>query len=250
MADKCAICGAEVNLIQAQKLADGNCICRKNCRKQGLKAYDYVHANLYGVKAHLAQVERGTKLWEHFFVPRLKTKDKSQKLKRFGADLYIAEDIGLIAFTQDDYKFFIFGKSTRACVYRIADLRSYEYEEKTVQNGENTEKKSMVRLSFTNTDGLYEILMPISNGKEFDDLQNYFNKLFGIQKTLGNAANTWKQQINAAKDIAAGFSAAVKGEADAGEKAAQAAGSLDAAIYGDRTEWIRKADAALASFEG
>ncbi len=119
-----------------------------------------------------------------------------------------------------------------------------------MQNGENTEKKSMVRLSFTNTDGLYEILMPISNGKEFDDLQNYFNKLFGIQKTLGNAANTWKQQINAAKDIAAGFSAAVKGEADAGEKAAQAAGSLDAAIYGDRTEWIRKADAALASFEG
>lgn len=30
MANKCAICGAEINLIQTQKLADGNCICRKN----------------------------------------------------------------------------------------------------------------------------------------------------------------------------------------------------------------------------
>lgn len=26
MANKCAICGAEINLIQTQKLADGNCI--------------------------------------------------------------------------------------------------------------------------------------------------------------------------------------------------------------------------------
>ena len=55
MANKCAICGAEINLIQTQKLADGNCICRKNCRKNGFKEYDYVHGNLPGVKAHLAQ---------------------------------------------------------------------------------------------------------------------------------------------------------------------------------------------------
>lgn len=250
MANKCAICGADINLIQTQKLADGNCICRKNCRKKGFRAYDYVHGTLPGVNAHIAQVERGTKLWEHFFVPRKKTKDKTQKLKRFGADLYVAEDIGLIAFTQDDYKFFIFGKTTRACVYRIADLRSYEYEEITVNNGDKTEKKSTARLSFINTEGLYEVVLPLSNGKEFEKLQSYFNKLFGIQKTLGNAANTWKQQINAAKDIAAGFNAAVKGEADAEAKASQALNSLDAAIYGDRTEWIRRADAALASFNG
>ena len=83
MANKCAICGAEINLFQTQKLADGNCICRKTCRKKGFKVYDYVHANLYGVQAHIAQVERGTKLWNHYFVPRRKTKDKTQKLKRF-----------------------------------------------------------------------------------------------------------------------------------------------------------------------
>ncbi len=55
--------------------------------------------------------------------------------------------------------------------------------------------------------------------------------------------------MTAVKDIASGFSAAVKGDVDAGEKAAQAVDSLDAAIYGDRTEWIRKADAALAAFD-
>ena len=32
MANKCGVCGADINLMQTQKLADGNCICRKNCR--------------------------------------------------------------------------------------------------------------------------------------------------------------------------------------------------------------------------
>ena len=36
MANKCAICGADINLIQTQKLSDGNCICRKNCHRCGL----------------------------------------------------------------------------------------------------------------------------------------------------------------------------------------------------------------------
>ena len=70
----------------------------KNCRSKGMKAFDYVHANLPSVQSHLEQVERGTKLWEYFFVPRLKTKNKAQKLKRFGVHLYVAEDIGLVAF--------------------------------------------------------------------------------------------------------------------------------------------------------
>ena len=180
----------------------------------------------------------------------MKTKDKSKKLKRVGTYLYVAEDIGLMAYVQNDYKFMMFGKTTRACVYRIADLRSYKYEEQLVKNGDKTEKKPAARLSFTNTQGLYEIVLPMNNSKDFDRLKKYFDTLFGIQNTLGNASNVWKQQMTAVKDIAAGFSATVKGEADAGDKAAQAIDSLDAAIYGDRTEWIQKADAALAAFNG
>ena len=47
MADKCAICGADINLIQTQRLADGSCICRKNCRQKGFKVYDYVSVCLF-----------------------------------------------------------------------------------------------------------------------------------------------------------------------------------------------------------
>ena len=35
----CAICGAEVNLMSGQKLADGNYICRKNCGKKCFKVF-------------------------------------------------------------------------------------------------------------------------------------------------------------------------------------------------------------------
>lgn len=180
----------------------------------------------------------------------MQAKDKSKKLKRLGTYLYVAADIGLMAYVQNDYKFMMFGKTTRACVYRIADLRSYKYEEQLVKNGDKTEKKPAARLSFTNTQGLYEIVLPMNNRKDFEALKKYFDTLFGVQNTLGNASNVWKQQMTAVKDIAAGFSATVKGEADAGDKAAQAIDSLDAAIYGDRTEWIQKADAALAAFNG
>ena len=226
MANKCGICGADINLMQTQKLADGNCICRKNCRSRGFKVYDYVHGNLSGVKAHLDQVERGTKLWDHYFVPRL------------------------VAFTQVDYKILIFGKTTRACVYRIADLRNYKYEEQMVRNGDKTEKKSTVRMVFINTAGMNAFNLEVNNFKEYEKLSKYFDTLFGVQKTLGNAANTWKQQMTAIKDVASGLSAAMRGQEDAEEKAASAINSLDAAIYGDRTEWIRRADAALAAFNG
>ena len=82
------------------------------------------------------------------------------------------------------------------------------------------------------------------------NMKKYFDTLFGIQNTLGNAANVWKQQMAAVKDITVGFHAAVRGEADAEAKAEQAINSLDAAIYGDRAEWIQRADAALAAFDG
>ena len=58
----------------------------------------------------------------------------TQKLKRFGSPVYVAEDLGLVAYIQNDYKFMIFGKTTRACVYRIADLRAYNYEERIENN--------------------------------------------------------------------------------------------------------------------
>ena len=119
-----------------------------------------------------------------------------------------------------------------------------------VKNGDKTEKKSTVRMVFINTAGMNAFNLEVNNFKEYEKLSKYFDTLFGVQKTLGNAANTWKQQMTAIKDVASGLSAAMRGEEDAGEKAAAAINSLDAAVYGDRTEWIRRADAALAAFNG
>ena len=192
-------------MFQTQKLADGKCICRKNCRSRGFRAFDYVHGTLPQINAHLAQV---------------------------------------------DYNFFIFGKSTRACVYRIADLIGYDMEETEVKTSNGTEKKIVMHLSFAKTEGMCEFTVPLSDGQEFNRICNYFDTLFGIQKTLGNAMNNWNRQTAAIKSVASGIKAAMNGAENIGEKAADAAGALDAAIYGDRTDLIRRADTVLAAFPG
>lgn len=248
MANKCAICGAEINLIQTQKLADGNCICRKNCRAKGMKAFDYIHSTLPQVKAHLAQVERGTKLWEHYFVQKMKEKDKTKKLHNFASNLYVAEDLGLMALIQNDYKFFIFGKSTRACVYRIADLMEYNLEEQEVKTSEGTKTEKCIRLIFAKTDGLFNFTLSISDNNEYNKISGYFDRLFGIQKTLGNAANNWKKQTAAIKNVAEGIKSVIADGEVPNEVMNNAADALDVAIYGDRTELIKKADEALAAF--
>lgn len=248
MANKCAICGAEVNVFQGQKLVDGNYICRKNCRSKGFKVFDYVHANLLQVTSHIAQVEQGTKLWEHYFVPNLKEKDKEKKLVRF-RNFYIAADLGLMAYTQNDYKFFIFGKTTRACVYRIADLVDYDFEMQEKKTSNGVEKEEFIHVVFANTDGMYEFREPMSSNI-YSDFVKYFDKLFGIQKTLGNIKNKTKRQIDAIKGVAGGFKAVLSGDENMEEKAAVAGDALDKMQYGDRTELIRRADEALSAFNG
>lgn len=245
----CAICGAEVGLLSEQKLADGNYICRKVCSKKCLKIFDKVEATLDSVNSHIEQVEFGTKVWNQIFVPLTKTKVKAEKMKRFGknGELYVSPSTGLVAITENRYKIFIFGKSTLACVYRLADLYGYDYEAEEVKNSEGkTETKHYCILMFHNTPGMYQVRMEIRSSREFEDMAKYFDTQFGIQKTLGNMKNTFKQQINAAKAIAGAFKAAKDGTMDE-TKAAETMEVLDAAQYGDRTEWIAKADAALAS---
>lgn len=248
--NNCAICGVEVGLMSGQKLADGNYICRKNCRSKGLKEFDFVHADLLAVNAHLAQVEFGTKAWEQLFVPLLKTKEKDKKLKEFGDSgsnrIRVSESLGLIALVEDRYKFFIFGKSSIACVFRIADLYGYEFENelKTGSDGKS-QTQEYAHLIFRNVQGLNSFRLALRTAKEFESLEKYFNNLFGIQKTLTNVGNTWKNQLNAIKQTTATISAAIKGNVTE-EQASDAMDAVDLAQFGDRTEWIRRADAALA----
>lgn len=246
----CAICGAEVGLISEQKLADGNYICRKVCAKKCMKIFNKVEATLDSVNSHIQQVAFGTKVWNQIFVPLRKTKNKEEKLKRFGknGELYVSPSTGLIALTENRYKIFIFGKSTVACVYRIADLYGYDYVSEKVRNSEGKEEtKHFCVLMFNNTPGMYEVRMEIRNG-EFETMEKYFNTLFGIQKTLRNIGNTFKQQMNAAKALAGAIGSIKDGTMDE-TKADATMDALNAAQYGDRTEWIAKADAALATVE-
>ncbi len=245
----CAICGAEIGLLAQQQLADKNYICRKVCAKRCMKLFDFVPATLDQVKAHVAQVEYGTKVWEQIFVPLLKTKNKEEKIKDFGqyGMLRVSPSTGLVALIQNDYKFFIFGKTTKACVYRIADLYSYEYESEVSKDSEGKEiTKHFCRLGFVGVEGLYDVRMPISGVADYNSIDKYFDKQFGIQKTLGNAINTAKSQINAAKAVMGAIKAAKNGE-NLEEKGTEAVEAIDAMVHGDRTEWIQKADAALAT---
>ena len=245
----CAICGAEVNLLSEQKLADGAFICRKVCSKKTLKIFNKVEATLDSVTSHIEQVEFGTKAWNQIFVPLLKTKVKEEKMKRFGknGELYVSPSTGLVAITENRYKIFIFGKTTLACVYRLADLYGYDYETEEVKTSDGkTETKHFCVLLFNNTPGMYQVRMEIRSSREFEDMAKYFDTQFGIQKTLRNMKNTFKHQMDAAKAIAGAFKAAKDGTMDEA-KAQETMETLDAAQYGDRTAWIAKADAALAS---
>ena len=78
-------------------------------------------------------------------------------------------------------------------------------------------------------------------------IEKYFNKLFGIQKTLGNLAERTKNQFSAVKATAGMLKAAASGRENLAEKAKEAEAALDRSAYGDRSAWIEKAQAALAS---
>ncbi len=248
----CAICGAEIGLTSEQKLVDGNFICRKVCSKKTLKIFDKVNATLGDVTAHIEQVEKGTRIWNELLLPLKKAKDKTQRLKCLGNSgplLYVSPSTGLVALVETNYKFIVFGKSQRACVYRLADLVQYEYEKDKVKGSDGKmETKEFCAMMFKDTAGMYAFRLGVAGSKSYEAIAKYFDTLFGIQKTLRNSFKNAKRQINAVKSFTAAAKAAATGTLDE-EQAEATIGALDASVYGDRTEWIKKADAALAAFQ-
>ncbi len=248
----CAICGVEVGLMSEQKLADGNYICRKVCSKKTFKVFDKVAATLPDVNAHIQQIEFGTKVWDQIFVPLKSTKNKEEKLDEIrgikGNLMYFSPSTGLLALVENRYKFFIFGKTTLACVYRVADLYDYEYESEVSKDAEGKEiTKHFVNMTFRNVAGLYNARLELDSKSDFFSMEKYFDKLFGIQDTIRNSINNAKRQVNAFKAVAGAVKAAANEDADIAAKTENAFDAMEASRYGDRTEWIKKADAALAS---
>ena len=249
----CAICGAEIGLMSEQKLSDGNFICRKVCSKKTFKAMDKVAATLDDVTSHLEQIEKGTRIWNELLAPLKKAANKEEKLREvrgFKNNLcYVSPSTGLLALVETRYKFFIFGATPYACVYRVADHYGYEYECETSRNSEGKEVQThFVTLQFRNTPGLYAPRLEIGSASDFSNMEKYFNELFGIQKTLRNSVNNAKRQLSGIKAAVGAVKGAMDGTLDE-TKAAEAANLMDASVYGDRTEWIAKADKALAAYK-
>lgn len=249
----CAICGAEVGLLSEQKLADGNYICRKVCSKKCFKIFDRVAASLKDVTEHIAQIEQGTKAWEQIFVPLQKTKEKEEKLRQlYGVRdglIYVSPSTGLMAFLENRYTFFVFGKSTFACVYRLADLVSYVYENEKHTNSEGKEEvKHFCRFGFDNTEGMSNFRVEVGTANDFTNIEEYFNELFGIQKTKENVFNNIHRQIDAVK-AAAQAAKGIKNDTLDEEQAEDIIGTMKAAVLGDRTQWAAKADAALSKIK-
>ena len=146
-------------------------------------------------------------------------------------------------------KFFIFGKTTLACVYRVADLYGYDYETESSRDSEGKEiTKHFCTFLFRNTTGMYAPRIELSSASDYASIEKYFNELFGIQKTLRNSINNAKRQVNAIKAFAGAFKDAKDGTLNE-ETAAETLDAMDASVYGDRTQWIAKADAALAPYK-
>ena len=203
MSKKCAICGADVNLFQTQKLGDGSRICRKTCRRLGLPSFEYEHADLARVRAHHAEAALGGKLWEQFFVPRMEeTYNELRKLKRFGKSVYVSKEIGLAALKENRYKYLFWGKTEHVCVYRIADLRMYDFEKVVTATKKTTKVRYFIRFYFRNIDGLYTFRKQFSR-KKCISIIGYFDDLFGLE-----TVNTWDEKksgnlIGDIKDIIA-----------------------------------------------
>ena len=155
----------------------------------------------------------------------------------------------MMALVETHYKIFIFGKYQKACVYRIGDLVQYEYFEDEVKNSEGKmEKKFFCAMNFENTEGLSAFNLQIAGKKTFDEIEKYFNEIFGVQKTLRNSMNNAKRQLNAIKSVAGVVKSAAQGNLDEAS-AMQAMGDVDAYVRGDRTEILAKANAVLAKYK-
>ena len=244
MANTCAICGASINIFQSQKLADGNYLCRKVCCKKALKYFDFVNATLPEYQVHVAQVERGTKIWEQLFGDS----GVGKNIERRFDPVYVAPELGLMALVETRYRFLFFGASQVACVYRIDDLVGYEMEQesKTVDGKQQTEY--FVHYAFRRAKGMADFRVKYERESLCKTVEIYVNNLFGIQKTLGNSLNNWRRQKNAIQGVASAIGAMSQGQDVAEAKADAALDALDVAIYGDRSALTAKADAALAAF--
>ena len=244
----CNICGAEVGFFQQIKMKDGNYVCRK-CAAKTHPLFEPVNERtLEAFNEHLKQLEEGKILYEKLFLPRKKPADKSIKLKKIGG-LEVAKDIGLIAAVKKRGGFFIWGGTNYYMVFRMADLFRYEYAPETSYGRVGKKPvKHFINYAFWDTPGCDNFKVEVITESSFISAARYFNDCFGLQRDVKSFTDSWKNQIANLKAAAKGVKALFTGNTDDGDKEEVIEELSEAAkkeLFGDRTEWIAKADAAI-----
>ena len=247
----CNNCSAEVGFIQQIKMRDGNYVCRK-CAKITHPLFEPVNIRtLPAFTEHLKQLEEGQVLYEKLFIPRKKPADKAMKLKKLGGGIEVAEDIGLMGMVKKRGGFLFWGGTNYYMVFRLADLFKYKYSaDRTISDGKAT-VKHFIKLGFWETPGCDECRIELLSESAYLKAAKYFNACFGLKRDV--SINAWKEQMADIKAAAKGIKTLLSGSADDGAKEEAAEQLSEAAkkqLYGDRTEWIAKADAAITKALG
>lgn len=247
---ECNHCGTEVGLLQQIKMMDGNYLCRK-CAAKTHPLFAPANTRTLAIyQGHLKQLEEGKILYEKLFLPRKKAADKSMRLTKLSGGMEVAKDIGLFAIVQKRGGFLFWGGTLYYMVFRLGDLHRYDYSsDQSLKSDGKKEVKHYIHLAFWNTAGVNECRVNISNEWNFTKSAKFFNECFGIQRNT-KAGTTLKGHIENVKMAAKSIKTLVSGDSDneskenAVEELTQAAKNE---LYGDRTEWLAKADEAIKS---
>ena len=251
----CESCKATVGLFQQIKMKDGNYICRK-CMDKTHPYFAPAEERTFSMyQEHLKQLENGKLLYEKLFIPRKKPADKSMKLKKFGGGcIEVANDIGLIALVAKRGGFLFWGGENYYMVFRMGDLYKYDYS-CTLTGGTDRQGKSnkrhFINLAFWDTDGCDECKVEMLHDSSVVEAVKYFDDCFGLKRDYKAMVSVWKNQIGDLKKAFQRVKTSFSGKVDEVEDSARQLTQAERfQLYGDRTQWIAMADAAIKSVLG
>jgi len=242
----CEICNAEVGFLQQVKMRDDNYVCNK-CAGKTHPLFEPVNVRtLQLFNEHRKQLEDGKILYEKLFVPRKNAAEKAQKLKKFSGGMEVAKDIGLISVSGKRGGFLFWGGTPYYMVFRIADLYKYDYSSVTTRSSDGkTVTKHYINFIFLETPGLDRFRIDLFNTAGFVSTAGFFDECFGIKRDLRSLTNPLKNQIANVKTAVQGIKTLLSGDKEVFvEQMWQA--EIDQ-LYGERAEWIAKAETAIKS---
>lgn len=241
----CEHCGKEIGFTSQVKLADGKYLCRDCCKEAGNLFDHMVHT--YPIYEKLLKEEKRN---ERIYEAVLKGQKKSEC---FGAEsawyLYCYAGPGLMFFKTERGGFIGLGADKIFNIYRYADLARYEEAEgnQAVDHRMKNDQK-YVHLIFDGDYAIRDVYMPSKKGM-YKNLSEYFDECFGIGgkglRGLRNSFQKNRQDALAAGAIAAGIQSMLSG-GDRQQAAQLITDQTKLVLQGDRTEWIRKTEQALA----